>query len=868
MHEQKITPPKWPLKFLKFFLRKEYLEEIEGDMEELFYENVDRLSIGKARSVYTREMLKLLRPVLIKNVIGIQNVNHYPMFKNYFKTAIRGLMKTPLTSFINIVGLAMAIGICVFVYAFAHWTYSTDQFHENKNLVYLTTFMANRDGTFQQHGKTPRPLGEMLREDFAHIKKVCRVEDRNVVVKYDDKVFHERVRYTDPEFLEMFTFPLKWGIANTLTDLNSIILSEEMSIKYFGEENPIGQNILVKFDKDRSKAFKITGVAKEFPDARTIDFNFLVNFENLKISNPNDNVDDWSAFINATLIQVDNPDDLSSLVQGMEKYRLLQNKVVQEDWAIASFVFEPLATLHERSDDIKDDISASSGSNYKSIIYLGSVGFLMMVLACFNYINIAIVSAAKRLKEIGVRKTIGATRRVVIIQFLIENIVVTFFALILGVILGATFFIPGFEMMWHFSMDFTLLDASLWIYLPSILIITAVASGIYPAFYISKFQVVKILKGSVAFGKKNPLTKVFLVFQLIIACILMTSAVMFTQNTNYLARRSWGYDQQSKLYAEVPELSAYEQLNAKMLQNPNVISVSGSSHHIGRNNGSAIIHIADHQYEVDQLLIDAKYFATMDLKLEQGRVFNEDSENDKHTVVVNDFFVKSMAFEQPIGQLFKIDSIQYEVIGVVSDFHQYSFARKVKPLIFGLAARDNYRYLSMNVRKGSEQETFAALREAWIQLFPEIPFQGGYQEDVWGNYYNEIEIHAIVWQVFAFIAMLLAGLGLYGLVSINVSGRVREFSIRKVLGAGIGNITALLARQYALLFTVALILGAPISYVIIKILIETAYSYHMPITYSGVFVAIAILIFVLVTTISTQIRKVSKSNPVNGLKVE
>ncbi len=157
---------------------------------------------------------------------------------------------------------------------FARWTYSTDQFHEHKNEVFLVTFFADREGSPQQYGTTPRPLGEMLKSDLAHVKKVCRVEDRNVVVKYEDNVFHERIRYTDPEFLEMFTFPLKWGTSSSLQDVNSIILSEPMSIKYFGDQNPVGLSMLVKFDDQRSKAFKIAGVAKEFPEALTIRVRF------------------------------------------------------------------------------------------------------------------------------------------------------------------------------------------------------------------------------------------------------------------------------------------------------------------------------------------------------------------------------------------------------------------------------------------------------------------------------------------------------------------------------------------------------------------------------------------------------------------
>lgn len=863
-------------RLFEWFCRPELFEELQGDLEEAFEENSALYGISRARSVYRKEVLKMMRPSVFRYWRIPVAFNHAIMFRNYFKTSYRSLMKTPVTSFINIFGLSIAIGICVFVYSYARWTYSTDQFHKNKDQVYLATFLANRDGSLRQHGQTPRPLGEMLRGDFPQVRKMCRIEDRNAVVKHGDNVFHERIRYVDHQFLELFTFPLKWGIAGSLADVSSIILSEEMAIKYFGDENPLGQELVVKLDESRSKSFRITGVAAAFPDAHTIDFDFLINFENLRLLDYD--FADWSAFVSATLIQVDNPSDLETIKQGMEKYKVLQNEAVREAWAIDSFAFEPLATLHERSEHIKTDISRSSADNYTTVIFFSVIGTFLLALACFNYINISIVSAAKRLKEIGVRKTIGATRQIVIVQFLAENVVVTFFALILGIILGATLFIPWFEQVWHFNMGFTLNDFNLWIYLPLIMLITALASGIYPAFYISKFETIRILKGSVQFGKRNPLTKLFLGFQLVLACILITSAVMFAQNTSYLTKRSWGYDQKSVLYANVPDLSAFEQLRAVMSQNPDVLSISGSTHHIGKNNTIAVIDMPDRPYEVDQFSVDGSYFETMGLQLTKGRTFKAHHENDKQAVVVNESLVRSMALvdqpvgsdegSSPVGQVFRLDSMRYEIIGVVADFHHYSFSNKVRPAIFTMADPEPYHYLSIQVRSGSEREAYRALQAQWTSLFPEIPFQGGYQEDVWGNYFLAAGLHTRVLTNVAFIAVLLATLGLYGLMTLNVAGRVREFSIRKVLGAGLHHITASIAGQYMLLFVMALTLGAPVSYVLIKLLIEFAYAYHMPINFSGVTIAVAILMLVLLTTISIQIRKVLQSNPVRGLKVE
>ncbi len=865
MSLDKVTPPRLPLRLLRLVVKQDYLEEIEGDMEEIFQEQVQQHSLKKARRVYVWEIVKLLRPILLKRLNALPMVNHFTLFRNYSKTSMRSLMKNPLSSFINVFGLSFAIGICILVYAFLEYDSSIDQFHHNKQEVFLATFYADRDGSLQQHGITPRPLGEMLKQDFGQIKKMCRVEDGNVVLKYEDNVFHERIRYVDPAFLEMFTFPLKWGTASSLSDLNSIILSEDMSIKYFGEENPVGRELLMIFGDQTKKAFMVTGVAATFPKARAIDFNFLINFENTRVANAAYNTNDWSEFVNATLIQLD-PASIGSIESGMEKYKTLQNEV-QHNWPIASFAFEPLTTLFEKSANIKNCISQDG--NVEGRIGMPIIAIFMLTLACFNYINIAIVSAAKRLKEIGVRKVIGASRTRVIIQFLTENVVVTFFALVVGLLLGMFIFTPWFTQFTGWPLEVKLWDGNLWLFLVMLLLFTGITSGIYPAFYISKFDATRIFKGSLEFGRKNPLTKVFLGIQLILACITITAGVVFTQNNHYQRSRSWGYNQKEALYVTVPHQAAFEQIKTAMMQNPNVISLSGSHDHLGRGVSTTVLHTPpDRQYEVNQLSVDAHYFETLGLQFSKGRGFNEHPGSDRQALVVNELLVQNLNLTDPIGYQFKIDSLNYEVIGVLKDFHTESFFQKMKPTIFKVVDEKDCRYLSLQVKAGTEKETYAALQTQWAKLYPEIPFQGGLQEDVWSDYFFSLDKSVAFNSIIAFVAVMLASLGLYGLVTLNVSGRVREFSIRKTLGAGLRNLAGVIMKQYVLLTLIALAIGAPISYLFTKAYLDMLFSYSMPMGYSGSIISVLMLIVVLLMVVATQIRRVSKTNPVEGLKVE
>ncbi|MEJ7645810.1 MAG: FtsX-like permease family protein [Chryseolinea sp.] len=866
MKDSNIDPPKLPLRLLRLFLKKEYVEEVEGDMEEIFRDQAQIYSLTKARRKYAWEVVKLCRPVLIKNLSQLPSLAPTAMLRNYSKTSIRNLMKNPLTSFINIFGLSVAIGICLVVYAFMDFDSSIDQFHKHKNEVFLVTFFADRDGETVQYGTSPRPLPEMLKDDFAKIKKVCRIEDREVVLKHSDNVFHEPVRYVDPTFMEMFSFSLKWGTGASLADLNTVILSEATSIKYFGSENPVGNEILVIFGEGKSKAFKIGGVAAAFPKAHAIDFTVLLNFENIRQADSAYNANDWDKFLSATLIQVEDASDVQFIKERMGKYQALRNQA-EDDWAISSFAFEPLGTLHERSAQIRDDISYDD--NVEGRIGMPIIAIFMLSLACFNYINIAIVSAAKRLKEIGVRKAIGANRSKVIIQFLTENMVITFFALVIGLFLGSMIFVPWFTQFSGWDLEIRFADNHLWIFLVALLLATGLLSGIYPAFYISKFDTVKIFKGSLQFGRKNPVTKTFLGIQIVLACITITAAVVFMQNNHYQYNRGWGYDQKNALYMNVHDQNAFEKVQAVMMRDPDVLRLSGSKDHLGKNNSMAILRTPPgRQYEVSQLAVDAGYFQTMGLTLLSGRTFKKDAESDRQSLVVNELFVSNLNLPEPLGQRFEINGVKYEIIGVLKDFHSKSFFSEMEPTVFTMAAEQDYRYLSLRVRSGSEKLTYDKMKIEWANLFPEIPFQGGHQEDVWSLFFNSVDRSQTFNNILASIAVLLASLGLYGLVTLNVSGRVREFSIRKTMGAGLKNIASIIVRQYVLLTVLALLIGAPISYYFTKAYLKMIFAYPIPMDYSGVTIAIILLVLVLLAVVSTQIRKVSKTSPVDGLKME
>ncbi|MEO8474912.1 MAG: ABC transporter permease [Chryseolinea sp.] len=861
----KFKVPGWPHAFFKWYCEPQRYEEIHGDLEEVFYETAEKSGHRVATIYYLLNVIRCCQPYAWRRRQS-RTSSGFVLYKSYFTVALRGLLKNPVNSFINVFGLSIAVGICILVYGYYQWDHDIDRFHKNKDEVFLLTWFGNQNGTLHQYGSSPRAVGPMLKNDFAHIKKVCRIEDGGVIVKYADNVFHEQVRYVDPEFLEMFTFPMKWGSSESLYDINSTVLSEDMSIKYFGNDNPVGRDILIKFNEKDGKAFKVAGVAAPFPKAHDIEFNILINFENLRVADPDYKFDDWSKTVGATLIQVDDVHAIKQIEEGLGKYRTLHNDALQER-PVTNFAFEQLTTLHQKAANIRDAIA--SDYNVEGRIGLPVIACLMLALACFNSINIAIVSATRRLKEIGVRKVIGASRGRMVVQFLSENMITTLLALALGLVLSVTVFIPAFVQFSGGEMQFDVLDSNLLIFLFGLLILTGVTSGLYPAFYISRFDAVKIFKGSVEFGKKNPLTKMFLAVQLVLAFVLITTGVVFTQNNVYQSNLSWGYDYKDALYVSLPDSTSFQKLQAVVSSDPNVEMFSGSTDHVGKRSSPIVIHLpSSKQFEADQFAVDANYFQTMGLELSDGRLFRDRSQADRRAVVVNELLAESLGIANVIGTTVEIDSMRYEVVGILKDFHARNLFNKIRPTIFKLAGENEYEYLSMRVKPGTENRVFAFLQTRWAKLFPEIPFQGGLQKDVWGIYFDRVDRSQNFSIVIATIAVFLASMGLFGLVMMNVSGRTKEFSIRKTLGARAADIMQLIMNQYVLLIGIALIVGLPASYLFARASLNMLFAYPIPMGYSGIVTAGIIVIVIFLSVVATQIRKVLKANPVEGLRME
>lgn len=850
-------------KILSLFCRGELLEEILGDLEEYYYELEDRNWFLRF-VFFWFQVINFLRPFALREITSRSRFNFINLYKNYFKTSIRGLKKNPLSSLINIIGLSIAIGVALVTYAFFRQDYKIDRFHKNKDKVFLATFHVDRNGENEHFGITQAPLANYLKEDFPQIRHLSQIADSRAVVSYDQNSFHESVRFVHPSFLSMFSFPLKWGVSNTLKKRNTVIISERTSQKYFGDENPVGQTLMITTEDGECDNYAITGVAKEFPKAHIIDFDFLINIDHLQNVTTNSN---WNKIVDATFIMLDDPTQIDYISSCMGKYVELQNSM-ENNWPVSNYEFIALNDLHFRARDLVDSVSFDDNEEARKGTPF--IAILILLLACFNYINIAIVSAARRLKEIGMRKVIGASRGQIIFQFLSENLVLTSIAIIIGFILCITLFNPGMKELSLGSWDnpLEIADPVLWLFIGGLLFTTGVISGIYPSIYISKFETVTIFRGSVKFGRKNLLTKTLLGIQLVITCTAIAIAIMFAKNSDYQNLKSWGYNQQNMIYAHVPNNSAYDIIANELEKNPNIIAVSGAKDHFGKARDSTVVHYAGKSHQVTKFEVDADYPKILEITPVEGELFNPSFEANEKSILVNESFVNHLGLENPISSSIIFEGDRFRVIGVVKDFHTEGFFRRINPSVIKVANPDERRYLVARVNHDYYTDTFIQLRNLWAELYPNIPFIGGYQEDVWGDYFSLLEVASKFYRILAIIAIILSSLGLYGLVSLNIAGRYQEFSIRKVMGAGKWNLASLVTNEYVVLALVSICCGIPVSYILIKASLDLLYAYPMPMSPWGIIIAVALLLLVILSVIFSQIRKVISTNPADGLKVE
>lgn len=793
------------------------------------------------------------------------------MFRNFFKVTVRSLLKSKLFVFINIIGLGLALACCVVAYLNYNFNESFDTQHENFDELYQISMMRDYNGATYPLGVVPMALAPRLEGDLPGIKAYSRFETAGATVKKENNIFSRRLAFVDDDFLDMFTFPLKFGAKENLKELSSIMISEPTAISLFGKADVVGETLEILVSGKPSLLLTVGGVFEEPGTQSSMQFQMLSHFENyhryLDVEKG-----DWSKFVVGLFIQTDNPAIVNAAPDVWAKYKPIQNKAKKE-LLVSSIWLAPMADVATNQRDINSTNLGAEALNVAQIIAPNVMAIMILLLACFNFTNTAIAMSNRRLKEIGIRKTVGGSRQQLVFQFLGENLLLCFLSLVLG-LLFANWLVPQYSDMWpNMDLMMTLSDnPELIIFLSAVLIGTAVLAGGYPAIFVSRFKPVAILRGTLRVGSSSILSKILLSFQFMISVMALIFGFSFLQNSAYQTNLDQGYDKESMIL--MPMLSSSEAITMKaaIAQNPSIRNISLANDHIGWGGGSATMKSADQEVEVTVMDVGMGYTETAGVSVVQGRLFNEQNrETDRQSgILINEKMAAQFGWDDPIGKtITRYDSIRYTVVGVLKDFYVFGFWGEIDPVMMRLRNDDELGMVIASVDPDKLGEFDDYMAEKWAEVIPDRPSNVMiHKQDVLGEA-REINEHIVtIFMFLSVIAVILSAIGLFTLVSINIQSRTKEIGVRKVLGASIGKITGLINRPFLIIVGIGAILGAAGAYMFTGPLMDEIWTYHMQVNVLSIVIPIALILFISFLSISGKVIRAARRNPVESLRYE
>ncbi|MEO9966068.1 MAG: ABC transporter permease [Reichenbachiella sp.] len=859
-----ISPPKWADRFLKWYCHPDLLEEIQGDAQELFYRRAEKDGERKARRKYVWDVIRFFRWSNL-NKSNKLKINSLIMFSSYLKIGFRNISKNLAISFINIFGLALAIGCAITTFIFVDMQLHMDQFHSKKDNIYQLINHVNNESGDELWGINPLLLAEELEQNNASVSNTMRMEYVGGNVRYGDKVFSERLSYIEPSFLEIFDFELAKGPRNILEDKQSMIISHDMAVKYFGEEDPIGQTLTINLGGNQTQSFLVGAVLKKYPANSSFGFDIMIPMENLFDIKGYEKMD-WDFLTNATFVEMASGHHPSELDDQMTEFANRHN-IAATDWTINIFEFVPLEEMSIRDYQIKG--SVSGGSHPAGRMALSVIAIILLALACFNYMNIAVASATKRLKEIAMRKVMGSDRKNIIYQFLTENFILCLVALFLGVLLSYYFFLPGFNYLFPVEIPFSFSSfQSAVMFFGGLLLLIGFASGSYPAFYVSRFQPAAILKGNQKLGGKNWFSKILLTLQLLLAFMMVVGCFVFTENAIYLNDKDWGYKANGVFSIRVNDNSHLNSLRQTAEANPAVLSYAEGLGHLGRSNWLTHISVRESQLKTLHYQSTPNYLETMNLRLAEGRLFDQNSSYPSKQTVINKKFASKMGWDKPLDMKFTHDSTDYYVIGVIEDFYTRNFYEETDAAFFTIGNPDEHKYFIVKTEENQLFEVDDQFQAVWFDFAPNDPYDREFQRFAFDDFYRENKGNLTLIITISAFAMILACLGLFGLLSFNLQRRMKEFGVRKVLGAGRFSIIKQANKEYVWIMLTAFVFGAPLGFALIIQLLQTIYPDTPPSSILPFIVSVVVIVFTVATTITGQLLHATRVNPVDVLRSE
>jgi len=798
------------------------------------------------------------------------------MLKNYLKIALRNIKDQKGYSFINIASLAIGLTCCMLILLYLQYEFSYDRYHDEAQYIYRA--VREHQGSPAWYNSSEHPLAAALKEDFPEVIKATRVKknDEYGVVEYNSKLFNEDgIYFADQDFLEIFTFPLVQGDRRSaLTEPFSVLLTQEMAEKYFGNEEPVGQILKIKEWYGYKKyGYKIKGVLKNIPENSHFTFDFLLSYNTLYTlkRGGRDSVETWSYYEPKTYVQLEsnaNPADLEG------KFPAFLRKYKGKESVSEKLHLQPLTDIH-LGGNLRFELETNN--DMKNIFLFSAIAFFIMLIACLNYVNLSVARSAKRAVEVGMRKVVGAHKSQLVMQLLGESTVFSLLALMISVLM-VDLALPVFGSLIDRNLTSSLfLDLDILFVFLGIAVLIGFLSGAYPAFIISSFHPIQIFKGTLRIGSKSSIffRNSLVVVQFIVSIILIVCTFVIHNQLSYIRNRNLGFDKEQivTVYTMDRNLERNtEPLKKELMNNPGIMGVSVSLDLPSTIRRSSTVQWdeqgEERELELSYTFVDFDFFNVYDIGILEGRTFSEDFSLDKvQAVVINETAARDLGWEEPVGRKLYAQGKEWTVIGVTRDFHFESLHREIDPLVFMYHGNRQIDYFSIKVSPSDILSTIGFIEEKWKKFSPEFPFQYAFLDERIDRIYKAEQKLGQSFNIFTFIALSIACLGLIGLASFITEQKRKEISIRKILGADFQSIIVLLAREYMKCIAAASVIAWPISYFVMSRWLQN-FAYRINIGLWTFILSGALALIIALFTVSYQSFKAAFANPADSLRYE
>ncbi|HYG01948.1 MAG TPA: FtsX-like permease family protein [Chryseosolibacter sp.] len=783
------------------------------------------------------------------------------MLRNFFTTLLRTVLRQKFYAGLNLAGLATGLICVMFIYLWVMDEYNKDKFHhEGEKIYHIVSNLNISEGEIITWTVTPGKLAEDIKENEISAELVVRVSGQQTVIEASGEKFLEKGFYADPDFFTLFSFPVIKGKVNENNeDISWIAVSDVLAEKLFGAEEPLGKLLTL----NNNNTFTVAAVFRHPGSESSMQFSFILPYEIYKRNRGAGF--NWGNYDHPTYVKI-RPDKVALLAKSINERAA---KRADGDGGSVEFYMQPFrdAYLYGKFENGKP-----VGGRIEYVRIFSIVGIFMLLIACINFTNMATARAASRAKEVGIRKVIGAVRKSLIFQFIFESIILAGIATFIALLVVYTL-LPAFNLLVSKTISLELTSPSILIGLISVVLVTGLMAGSYPAFFLSSYQPAHVLKGSMAHQFSGAaLRRLLVIFQFSLTVILIASSIVIYSQISYIRNKNLGYERNAVVRMQISG-KLYDQFKVfknEAVNQPGIVSVArGNESLVQVNNQNGSFHWPGKDENDNTffrtVVADFGYMETMGLTLKEGRLFSE-SHHDTTTFILSERALEVMGVENPIGMEVNQWGFKGEVIGVVSDVHSRSLHEAVDPLVF--MCKPEWTGVGFIKLDPTNIETgLASLETTFKRFTDEYPFNYTFLEDDFDKLYNNEKVTGILALGFTIMAIVISVLGLLGLAAYTADRRRKEISIRKTLGASVTGIVTMVSSDFIRLSIIAAVIGCPLAYWLMEKFLA-GYAYHTPLDWKiFLFTAVAITAICIVT-VTFQVVRAAIANPVDALRNE